>query len=292
VSVLPRTGRSPRDPASLSQQAAARRDEILEVALEIFSRKGFHDTSISAVAKRAGASRATVYQYFRDKSDILAAIGQRVEQRIVAAVNAWVPLPPDVAASETSEPAALLAGLRAMIDMRLTQVLAMLAENADATRLTLRLVRGNDGGLEAAVRRIDAHVVAILANDIRTAIANGWARPTDPEMVARYLLGGVEKILMDVLVPEEALELDVPAAVRSLGALVFYGLVHPDLLRRALLESDGSLDDITRPDPVPRLPLAGDTSTNEVPATQRDAAASPPPTDPRRRGPSGRTRPM
>jgi hypothetical protein len=178
-----------------------------------------------------------------------------------------------------------------MIDMRLTQVLAMLAANADATRLVLRLVRGNDGILEEAVRRIDGHIVEILANDIRFAVANGWARPTNTEMVARYLLGGVEKILMDVLVPEEALELDVPAAVQSLGALVFYGLVHPDLLRQALLANDAPLDDVTRAEPVPQLPLEDLASMNEVPATQWETAPSVP-TDPRRPGPSGRARPM
>lgn len=43
-------------------------------------RKGYHETSIADVASRSHASRATVYQYFGDERDILAAIGQRVEQ--------------------------------------------------------------------------------------------------------------------------------------------------------------------------------------------------------------------
>jgi hypothetical protein len=110
-------------------------------------------------------------------------------------------------------------------------------------------------------------------------------------MVARYLLGGVEKILMDVLVRHEALELDVPGAVDSLGALVFYGLVHPDLLRRALLASDGPPDEVTRAGRIPHLQLEDVAPTKEVPVAQWETPGSPP-TDPRGRGPSGRARPM
>src|SRR5262245_15065281 len=80
---------------SLSPRADARREEILEVALEVISRKGFHDTSIADIARGARASRATVYQYFHDKEDILLALAERVANSVIAAVDVWVPLPPD-----------------------------------------------------------------------------------------------------------------------------------------------------------------------------------------------------
>ena len=89
-------------PRRLSRHASARREQILEAAIEAMARKGFHETSIADIASRAKASRATVYQYFADKREILAAIGQRVEQAILQAIDTWVALPTG-AASDARE---------------------------------------------------------------------------------------------------------------------------------------------------------------------------------------------
>src|SRR5262245_11946755 len=138
--------RQPEQIRPLSPQASARRDQILETAIEAMARKGYHDTSIADIALRAHVSRATVYQYFGDKHDILAAIGQRVEQGIIGAIDAWVALPPDASAhdAEAEEARSLTQRLRAMIDARIAQVIAVLSVHANAARLVLRLVRGKD----------------------------------------------------------------------------------------------------------------------------------------------------
>jgi AcrR family transcriptional regulator len=214
----------------MSRKASARREQILEAAIETMGRKGYHDTSIADIAARSHAARGTVYQYFGDKRDILAAIGDRVERGIVGAIDAWGALPADDVADEPSRQGDLPRRLRAMIDGRITQVVQTLAVHADAARLVLRLVRGKDG-LDDVMRRIDAHVVGILATDIRTAVARGWARRCDAEMTARYLLGGIEKMLMDALDPDQPIALDIGRVVQEIGALVFFGLAHPDLVR-------------------------------------------------------------
>src|SRR5262245_21652907 len=94
----------------------SRRDGILEAALEVMSRRGFERASIAAIAGRAGVARATVYQYFCDKQDILVALAERITQRIIEAVEGWAPLPTSPAAGERE--------LRAMIDSRVAQILA------------------------------------------------------------------------------------------------------------------------------------------------------------------------
>jgi AcrR family transcriptional regulator len=221
--------RQPEEARRPSSQASARREQILEAAIEAMGRKGYHATSIADIAARSHASRATVYQYFGDKRDILAAIGRQVEQGIIGAIDTWVALPPRAAGSDIEPRDGLTQRLRAMIDARIVQVIQALSIHADAARLVLRLVRGKDG-LDDVMRRIDAHVVGILAADIRTAIARGWARPCDAEMTARYLLGGIEKMLMDALDPEQPIALDTEEVTQQIGALVFFGLAHPDLI--------------------------------------------------------------
>jgi AcrR family transcriptional regulator len=231
-----------RDRATLSPQAEARRESILAAALEIMSRKGYHRTSIADIAARARVSRAAVYQYFGDKRDILAAIADRVERLITGAIDAWAPLPISDRPRTAVEPSALIEQLRRMIDARASQVVVAIAANADAARLVLRQARGVDRQADDALRRIDAHIVGVLGQDVQTAIEHGWARPCDAPTIARYLLGGVQKLLMDALDPEHPLELN-DSVVREIGALVFFGLAHPDLLARVAQTQRAPPDD-------------------------------------------------
>ncbi len=48
-----------------------RRQIILLSALELFSREGYHRTSIESIAKKAGISKGLVYNYFQSKEELL-----------------------------------------------------------------------------------------------------------------------------------------------------------------------------------------------------------------------------
>lgn len=227
-----------RDPETLSPLAGARREEILDAALELFSRHGFHDTSISQIAALAHVSRATVYQYFHDKRDVLAAIAQRVERRFLAAIDAWNPLP--TVPSDGCESGELIGRLRAMIHARIAQILtAANARNVAGIRLVLRSIRGQDDPIREATRRIEAHVLGILTRDVEAAIRFGWARECDAETIALFLLGGIEKLLFRALDADEPPAVSQPTVVEEIGAFVFFGLA------AAALDKPG----------VPRLPL-------------------------------------
>jgi AcrR family transcriptional regulator len=50
------------------------RTKILEASRKLFARRGFSETSMGDIARSAQVARATVYNHFDDKQDILAAI--------------------------------------------------------------------------------------------------------------------------------------------------------------------------------------------------------------------------
>ncbi len=50
------------------------RENILETALELFTRKGYASTSISQIATEAGVSKGLIYNYFESKESLLHAI--------------------------------------------------------------------------------------------------------------------------------------------------------------------------------------------------------------------------
>jgi AcrR family transcriptional regulator len=65
-------------------EAEARLARMLEVARDLFSRHGYHDTSINAVLQRSGGSKATLRKYFGGKAGLLAAVLDRYASARVA----------------------------------------------------------------------------------------------------------------------------------------------------------------------------------------------------------------
>jgi AcrR family transcriptional regulator len=50
---------------------AYRREQILNAARDVFSENGYDQSSVDQIAKRAGLSRSTVYEYFPSKAEML-----------------------------------------------------------------------------------------------------------------------------------------------------------------------------------------------------------------------------
>lgn len=63
-----------------SQQFESIRQEktklILDTALELFAEKGYHQTSISDITRKAGISKGLLYNYFESKDEVLRNIIQ------------------------------------------------------------------------------------------------------------------------------------------------------------------------------------------------------------------------
>ncbi|SHO59349.1 TetR/AcrR family transcriptional regulator [Vibrio quintilis] len=55
-------------------KSEARRQAILDIAKEAFIEQGFEQTSMSAIAKKLGGSKATLYNYFNSKEAIFLAV--------------------------------------------------------------------------------------------------------------------------------------------------------------------------------------------------------------------------
>ena len=59
------------------------RDELVDAAERLFSRQGFHATSIDAVAAEAGFTKGAVYSNFDSKEDLFFAVYERrVDRRV------------------------------------------------------------------------------------------------------------------------------------------------------------------------------------------------------------------
>lgn len=65
---------SPRTPEQNEKIREQTREQIRKAAFQLFAEEGYSNTSISAVAKKAGVSKGLIYHYFDSKEEILGAI--------------------------------------------------------------------------------------------------------------------------------------------------------------------------------------------------------------------------
>src|SRR5262249_62028582 len=62
--------------------AAATRERILDAAVAVFWERPLVDISLEEVARRAGVSLPTVIRHVRDRAGLIAAAGEREDERI------------------------------------------------------------------------------------------------------------------------------------------------------------------------------------------------------------------
>lgn len=65
---------SPRTPEQNEEIREQTQEQIRDAAFQLFAEEGYSNTSISAVAKKAGVSKGLIYHYFDSKEAILSAI--------------------------------------------------------------------------------------------------------------------------------------------------------------------------------------------------------------------------
>jgi AcrR family transcriptional regulator len=65
---------SPRTPEQNRQIRNDKQDLLKSVAMKLFAVKGYHETSISQIAKEAGISKGLLYNYYQSKEDLLVAL--------------------------------------------------------------------------------------------------------------------------------------------------------------------------------------------------------------------------
>jgi AcrR family transcriptional regulator len=67
--------------------ALERREQILDVAVGVFARNGFHDTSMNDVAEVAGVTKPVLYQHFDSKQDLYLALLDEAGRRMLDTIR-------------------------------------------------------------------------------------------------------------------------------------------------------------------------------------------------------------
>lgn len=151
--------------------AGERREQLLEEATALVLERGFHDVSIDGVAKRAGITRAVVYQHFDDLTELLQAVIER------AADSARQ----QVSEATLEDPAS--ADPRDLMLQSVRAYIAVVTGDPD----TWRLVLCQPEGVPADLRDTIANARTQLLAQITRQVLPIFAESSDAELTARIL---------------------------------------------------------------------------------------------------------
>lgn len=205
----------PDEPATEDESAArargpyakglARRQQILDRAIEVFARRGAARTSLRAIAEEIGVSHAALTHYFSSREQLLVEVYREAERQI----NENEPWSPDASPVEImTESARRNHTVPGLVQLYSTLVAAALES-------------GHPDAAEFATSRF-ARVRADLADRVRRNQAAGRMRKdVDPEVVASLVIAASDGLqtqwMLDESVPQND-ALDLLAQLLGSGA--------------------------------------------------------------------------
>ena len=68
----------------LAERTIDRRRELVDAAVRVFARNGFHGSRVGEIAEEAGVAHGLLYHYFRSKDDVLETIFRETWSGLVA----------------------------------------------------------------------------------------------------------------------------------------------------------------------------------------------------------------
>jgi TetR/AcrR family transcriptional regulator len=75
-------------PSRREREKLRQRQEVLDVALQLFSEKGYYNVSMHEIAKEAEFAIGTLYKFFRNKEDLYQALILQLSDRFHGALKA------------------------------------------------------------------------------------------------------------------------------------------------------------------------------------------------------------
>ena len=184
--------------------------KISQAAVRVFSREGFHRARMKSIAQEAGVAVGTIYNYFKDKDDLLLSVfenGIRVRMGFLEELR------------HTSLP------IRDQIQHLLESHFAQIREQQELAELILfeRFHRGSR--LRDRILTLQKAIIDQIEEFIRMGIGQGWVRPCQPQVVAQALFDLVQTMTACWVFSSPDDEDDVFAsAPKELADLIWMGL--------------------------------------------------------------------
>ncbi len=158
----------------------ARKDNVIESALQVFAEKGYADATMTDIAKKAGVSTPVLYEYFKTKEDLLFAIPEKFTGEPAQMFDFMLPY---------------LRGPEAKIRGIVQGYLTLYESNPLYTSLVMLELKTNRRFLKTNAYSLIKKVAHILLESIREGINDGtFKENTDAFLIRSMILGAIEHL--------------------------------------------------------------------------------------------------
>ena len=188
--------------------AEEKRRLILDAAVRVFARKGFHTCRVGDISEEAGVAHGLLYHYFSSKDELLETVFRETWSDLLAAIR-------EVEASE--------APAREQLRQVAAIMLRAWRRQPDLVRVLVRDVARSP----ALLGRVDAldDALSEIARIVERGQADGEFRPDlDPRLASLVFYGGIETILTSWVLGRGGDDEDVARAERAVVEIVCAGL--------------------------------------------------------------------
>lgn len=162
---------------------SVREQEIIDAALQVFSKRGYHGATVDEIAELAGISKPMVYLYLGSKEGLLIACLRREVDRLVTAFR-------EAARAGHSPEQRLRAGLGAFF--------AFVSTHRDSWVVLHRQAAGQGQDIAAelatARRSVMAEVTGLVRAGVEESDQAGALSQEDAEFVAHALVGAADSL--------------------------------------------------------------------------------------------------
>jgi AcrR family transcriptional regulator len=156
---FPDYGSLPVEEAVRAARTSSRRRQVLDAAVKVMGKTGFHQMSMHDLATEANVSVGLIYKYFGGKEDVLLATIVRIQDAFRDQ------LAPVMEATGDDPVEQLVAGIRRYIQI--------VDENLDAVVLTYRESRTLDAAGRAQIKELEITTAVPLRVAINAGISDG-----------------------------------------------------------------------------------------------------------------------
>jgi len=189
-----RSGPSPQNNAAVAQvrlSAGARREKLIEVAIDLFSRKGFKGTTTREIAAAAGVTEAIIFRHFQTKEQLYTAI---IDQKVNSPdAAAWCSALATAMDKDDDE---------AVIRQLITGIIQAHKTDPKFERLMLyAALEGNEIALQH-MRQITASIIGLFHKYFRRRQKKGALRRLPPEIALTAIVGMAQNYAMGKYVHE------------------------------------------------------------------------------------------
>ena len=176
---------------------------LLHAAEQVFSERGYHDTSVTEICRQAGLAHGTFYRYFVGKEEIFLKLLEQLEEKFRSRIEPALTSP-------GSARERLLLGCQSILHCI-----------AECTQL-YQVFREVEFVQLEVYRRFHTHIASLLREILRVGVQEGEFRSLDPEVVAYSLLGITEFIAMRYIIWEPGGLTD--EIRRSINEIILHGI--------------------------------------------------------------------